>query len=188
MKTKFLSALVAFFSACSALVAAGAAAPSQPAPAPAGERIGVYDSRVISYAHFWSAPARQQREALIAAAKAAKAAGDTARFHELGAQLSAAQSRAHLEVFSTAPADDALAALQPKLAEILRAQGVTRLVSKWDEAALQAVPAANRVDVTDRLAREFDLPPERAKTMEGIKRAKPLPLEEARRLDQAGKL
>ena len=93
MKTKLVSLLVGLCSALAALAAAGPTdAPPASSSANPSERVGIYDSRVIAYACFWSTPQRQLRDTLIAEAKAAKSAGDTARFHELGAQLSAAQA------------------------------------------------------------------------------------------------
>jgi len=166
------------------LAAAPAAEPAKTAEA----RVGVYDSRIVSFAHFWSEPARKERDALIASAKAAKAAGETARFKELEPQIVAGQNRSHLQVFSTAPADEAMAALKDKLPAIQKEFGVAWLVSKWDEAGLKGVSDANRIDVTDRLAREFAPDEKRQKTIEQMKKAKPLPLDEATKLMQAGKL
>jgi hypothetical protein len=151
-------------------------------------RVGVYDSRLVAFAHFWSESGRKDREALIAAAKAAKDSGDTARFKELSVQLGASQTHSHLQVFSTAPADEAMAALKDRLSAIQQELGVARLVSKWDEAALRGIPAASQIDATDRLVREFSPDAKRLKTIEQMKTTKPLPLDEATRLAQAGKL
>ncbi len=151
--------------------------------------VGVYDSRAVALAHFWSDAAKEERTRLIGEAKAAKAAGQTARFAELSARLSSMQRRDHLEVFSIAPANEALAALKDKLPGLQNELGVTRLVSKWDESALAEVPPANRVDVTDRLARELcPLTKEQQKMLESVKSNPPLPLEKARALDVQGKL
>jgi hypothetical protein len=166
------------------LVAAPAAEPAKTAEA----RVGIYDSRVLSFAHFWSEPVRKERDALVAEAKAAKNAGDTARFKSLEQQIVAGSNRSHLQVFSTAPADESLAALEDKLPAIQKELGVARFVSRWDEAALKQIPAANRVDATDRLAREFAPDAKRLQTIEQLKKSKPLPLDEATKLMQAGKL
>ena len=159
--------------------------PSNLAP---DERVGVYDSRIVAFAHFWSASSRQEREAWVASAKAAKAASDGARYKELTERIQAEQDRSHLQVFSTAPADEALAALNGKLPEIRRELGISRLVSKWDEASLVGVPEEKRIDVTERLVREFNPDEKRQKTIEQMKHAKPLPLERARELLKKGKL
>jgi hypothetical protein len=65
------------------------------------ENVGVYDSRVVAFAHFWSSAERADRDALIAAARAAKAAGDTVKQRELTARIEALQQASHLEVLST---------------------------------------------------------------------------------------
>lgn len=152
------------------------------------ERVGVYDSRAVAFAHFWSEPVRLERDALIGRARAAKSGGDEAGLRELSGQIKAAQDRSHLQVFSTAPATEAMTALQAKLPAIQREAGVTRIVSKWDEAALAGVPESSRVDVTDRLVQEFKPDEKRRKTIEQMKAAKPLPLDEAKRRLSAGKL
>ena len=66
-----------------ALVPARAAEPARAA----AERVGVYESRIVSSAHFWSEPVRAERDAVLAAGKAAKAANDQARFKELERQI-----------------------------------------------------------------------------------------------------
>ena len=115
------------------------------------------------------------RNAAVAAAKAAKEAGDTEGYGQMSKALAAHQKKMHEQVFSTAPAEEALAALAPRLPALLRELGVARLVSKWDEAALKSVPEANRVDVTDRLVREFVIPTERQqKVLDSMKTTKPV--------------
>ncbi len=90
-------------------------------------------------------------------------------------------------MFSTAPADEAFAALKDRLPAIQHELGVTRLVSKWDEAALKGVPASSRVEATDRLAREFNPGPKQLQAIEQVKKAKPVPLAEATRKFKDGK-
>jgi len=153
-----------------------------------GDRVGVYDSRIVAFAHFWSEPNRKERDALIESAKAAKAAGETARFFEYDQALKAAQDRSHLQVFSSAPADEAMAALKDRLPAIQKEVGATRFVSKWDEAALKGIPEASRVDITDRLAREFSPDEKRLKMIEQMKQSQPVPLEKAKKMLLAGEL
>ncbi len=146
-------------------------------PATSAERVGVYDSRAVAYAHFWSADADRERRATIAAAKAAQAAGDTAGFKQRSAAMAALQQHMHEEVFSTAPCTEALAALAPRLPGVLQELGVTRLVSKWDAKALRAVPAAARVEVTEELVRQFLTPNEKQrKVLDAMKTTAPLSL------------
>jgi hypothetical protein len=182
MKTRLLLSL---FALCAfSLTASRAADATKPA-----ERIGVYDSRVVSYAHFWSEPASKERNALVAAGKSAKAAGDQARARELEQKIVAAQLQSKLEVFSTAPADEAMAALRDRLPALHEELGVTRFVSQWDEAALKGVPDARRLDATDRLVRELLPQPEgkQQKAIAEMKKAKPVPLAEARKKFADGK-
>jgi hypothetical protein len=158
-----------------------AAAIIYPTALPAGdanaprERIGVYDSRVVAYAYFTSEPRMQALNARIKAAKDARAGGETAQSRQMAADLKSEQKRIHLQVFSTAPIDDVLASLQRRLPEIERTAGVSKLVSKWDEAALEQDRAAEKVDVTDALAAEFKPGEKELKIIASIKRAKPAP-------------
>ena len=170
-----------------AAVGATEAPAVQPAPASA-PRVGIYDSRVVAFAYFWSAPQQQKSNERMAAGKAAKAAGDQAAYATIAQELKERQSRNHLQVFSTAPVDDAMAALRERLPQLAAQAGVSEFVSKWDETALQKFPVDARVDVTDLLVQEFKLPEQQKKMLEGIKRATPVPLDEARRLDAAGKI
>ncbi len=182
MKTKnIITAAVALLGSFCAAIAGAADKPD-------AERIGIYDSRAVAYAHFWSGPERQSRDAMIADGKAAKVAGDTVKLRALSEQIAAAQKRSHLQVFSTAPADEAMVALKDKLPAIQRELGVARLVSKWDEAALKGVAESRRVEATDRLVREFALEEKQQKTLAELRKAKPMPLAEAKRRAEAGKL
>lgn len=154
----------------------------------AGERVGTYDSRVVAYACFWDPGAQAARQALMAEGRAAKARGDSARFTEIDRQLSREQNEIHLQVFSTAPIPGAMEKLRDRAEVVCREAGVARLVSKWDEAALQAVPAADRVDVTDALIRDLKLTDRQRKIASDLATKEPLPLAKARELAAAGKL
>jgi hypothetical protein len=181
MKTNLLLLCVASFMATVA----------RPADTPAtSTRIGIYDSRAVAYAYFFTPAAMQHRSDLIARAKAAKAAGNTTEFAPLNAELVALQKRNHLQVFSTAPVDDAIAALQPKLPALLNELQVSRLVSKWDEPGLKNVAPTDQVDVTARLVHEL-LPnpsPQQSHTLASIQSTEPLPLAEAAKLADEGRM
>jgi hypothetical protein len=152
-------------------------------------RVGIYDSRAVAYAWFWSAPVQQRLQEQMAAARAAKQAGDTARFKELDAALRQLQDEMHREVFSTAPADGALAAIKKRIPEIEKQAGVTVFVSKWDQPALKQYPDAEKVDVTGRLVREFIQPTgQQQKVISEMQRQKPLPLEECNELIRKGEI
>jgi len=152
-------------------------------------RIGVYDSRAVAYAWFWSAKHQTWLKQQMQTARAAKAAGDTNRFQELDTMLSGHQAEMHREVFSTAPPGEALAEITDRLPAIQKAAGVTALVSKWDDPALKTYPDAEQVDVTDTLVREFITPsPQQQKVISGMKTVAPLPLDKCNELIRKGEI
>jgi len=186
MKTNILILLAVGLFAGAAVGAAET--PTAKPTMPPAARVGTYDSRAVAFAYFWSAAQQQTLKERMAAAKAAKAAGDQAAYAAIAQEMKERQSRNHLQVFSTAPVDDAMAALKARLPQLAAQAGVGDFVSKWDEAALQKFPMDARVDMTDLLVQEFKLPESQQKVLETIKRAPPVPLDEARRLDAAGKM
>jgi hypothetical protein len=154
---------------------------------PAPTRIGVYDSRAVAYAWFWSARHQTQLNELMQNARNARAAGDTNRFKDFDAALRRQQEEMHREVFSTAPPTEALEQLNQRLPEIQQAAGVSGIVSKWDDTALKKYPEAGRVDVTDALVREFITPtPPQQKVLSEMQRQKPLSPEECNELIRKG--
>ena len=156
-----------------------AAAADGQATNPAPARIGVYDSRAVAYAHFWSPANQRELRKLMDTAQAAKQAGDTNKFQEISAQLQAQQAESHRQVFSSAPADEAMTAISARLPEIQKEAGVTELVSKWDESKLKGYPEKQQVDLTDKLVRELVQPTEQqAKILESMRKQKPLPLKD----------
>ena len=178
---------LALFGAIS-IAFAGISPPTAKAPAPARKRVGVYDSRALAFAHFWSEAEQKRLNAKVAEAKAARAEGDAQRAAMLSRALAEDQKRSHLQVFSTAPATEAMTALQSRLPALQQELGVDAFVSKWDPEALRGISEAAQIDVTDRLVREFNIPLQRQKTVDAMKKTQPLPLEKARRLVDEGKL
>ena len=162
-------------------------APVRPAEG-AAARVGVYDSRVVAYAYFWSEASQRSRNERIAAAKAAKEKGDTELFEKLSRALKEEQQRAHLQVFSTAPIDEILIDLQAGVQRVKMEAGVSRLVSKWDEEKLRRYAAAEKIDVTAMLVRDIPLGEKQTRGMQEIGTKEPLPIERARVLEKAGKL
>jgi hypothetical protein len=152
------------------------------------ERTGTYDSRVVAFAAFWDDAHQAGLQSRIREAREAKDRGDTSLHQSLAKELSSHQDELHMQVFSTAPIDQVLARLQDRLPALMREAGVSRLVSQWDEPALAGVAAADRVDVTDLLVREFHVPAARQKHLEQLRNVKPLPLERARLMSERGQL
>jgi hypothetical protein len=155
-------------------------------------RIGIYDSRAVALAWFWSGKHQKQlkqNNELMQNARAAKVAGDTNRFTDSDAKLRQHQDEMHREVFSTAPATNALAEISGRLPEIQKSAGVSALVSKWDDAALKKYPDAEKADVTDPLVREFITPtPQQQKMLSEMQKQKPLPLEQCEELIRKGEI
>lgn len=183
MKTlRYLSVL-----GCLGIVALFTAAAEDHTNAPAV--IGIYDSRAVAYAHFVSPASEKALQQQMAEARAAKESGDTNKLAPLAAKLRAKQDQAHRQVFSTAPVDEALAAIKDRLPELQKQAGVTALVSKWDEATLKKYKDAKTIDVTDQLVREFIQPNEQqSKTIQSIEKSKPLPLEKCEELIRKGEI
>lgn len=147
----------------------------------ASDKVGVYDSRAIAFAYFYSPAVRAGREQLVKEAREAKAANDRAKAKALERRLSAAQRDVHLAIFSTAPATAAMSNLNDRLPALHRELGVSRFVSKWDADALRGIPVANRVDVTDHLVRQFITPDgKQQKSLEKLKTTRPLALWKAK--------
>jgi len=160
------------------LLAAGKAPASESAnPTNAApDRIGVYDSRAIAYAVFWGEDFQRQLREQNQAAKAARDRGDTELFQKLDKALAEQQQKIHQQVFSTAPATEALRVLQGRLPEIQKQAGVSRLISKWNTPELKQYPSAEHVDVTDALLSEFKLTDKHLKVIEAIRSKEPVPL------------
>jgi hypothetical protein len=148
------------------------------------ERIGIYDSRLVAYAHFWTEANQRELNKKAKAAKDAKTAGQTARSEEISTALKKEQERIHRQVFSTAPVDDVLAHIKTRLPEIQKEAGVSKLVSKWDEATLKQHSKAQRVDVTDLLVREFKPGEKQLKVIADLKTKKPMRLDEIDKLER----
>jgi len=152
-------------------------------------RVGVYDSRAVAFAWFSSDTQMAQLKEQMAAGRAAQAAGDETTFKEYSTRLRAKQDQIHREMFSTAPADEAMAALKGRIQEIEQAAGVSTLVSKWDEPAMKNHQGAEKVDVTDKLVRAFINPTEKQlKSIEAIEKATPLTLEKCDELIKKGEI
>lgn len=191
MKTALNHFTFIFLTIAAATVAVAEPAGKElPPPLPtrsSSEVIGIYDSRVVAYAWFWSEHGVEERERLIAAAKAARAQGRDSATAETAIQ--SFQDASHLQVFSTAPIDNVLADLADQLPAIRQEAGVTRLISKWDYERLASYGEAPRVNVTDALVSALITPNEQqAATIKSLKENEPLPLARARKLLRDGKL
>ena len=98
------------------------------------------------------------------------------------------QEKNHLQVFSTAPVDDVLATIKDRVELVQKQAGVSRLISKWDEAGLKPFKSAEKVDVTDPLLGAFKLDEKQLKVVSDIRKHDPLPLAKAKQMLREGKL
>ena len=142
-------------------------------------RIGVYDSRVVAYAHFWTDAVQKKRQSQYAEAKAAEQSGDKEKLDKLKKGFQLGQRQIHRQVFSTASIDDVLQEIKERLPDIQKQAGVSMLISKWNQKELKQYPSAEKVDVTDPLVQVFKPTEKHLKMIEGIKKAKPVSLEQA---------
>ena len=171
----FAVALAAAFD----LPAADSPTPKPEAPA----RVGVYDSRAVAYAHFWTPEHQRRLTEQTRTAREAASAGDKARAEKLKQELKAQQRTIHRQVFSTAPADQALATLTSRLATLQKEQGLAAIVSKWDTQALKPYPANARLDVTDLLVREFKPADKQRRVIADLLGKPPIPLDKVDRIE-----
>jgi hypothetical protein len=146
-------------------------------------RIGVYDSRAVAFAWFWTQAHQTNLNQQMEQAKAAKLAGETNIFKQLAKNLADEQKKMHHEVFGTEPAVEAMKSLEPRLPEIQQRAGISTLVSKWDAETLKKHETAQQIDVTDVLVSEFQPTAEQLKTIAEIKKQKPVPVEKIKDAD-----
>lgn len=179
MKTSRIIAI-----AFSGLLFTGPGFPAETDKLPAiPNRIGVYDSRMVAYAHFWSEEHQKALQVRAAEAETARRVGNLTRYKALSAELGDERSRINLQVFSIAPIQDVLDQLRDKLPALQKEAGVSRFVSQWDESSLRAIAPEDRIDVTSLLVGSFRVPEARLKQLDQMKLAKPLPLWKARLLN-----
>jgi hypothetical protein len=153
-----------------------------------GARVGVYDSRVVAYAHFWQDAHQREIKERVEAIKEAERSGDTNRATEVKAQMQAGQEQIHLQVFSTAPIDNVLHDIKDRVTAVKKEAGVVQLISKWDTEALKSYSRDQQVDVTDLLMAGFNLNEKQQKVAKSFEKQPPLVLEKAKQMLSEGKL
>jgi len=170
VKMKQISVLIALV-----LVAIGCVCCNQKSDGPK-VRVGIYDSRAIAVAFVWSDWHRKSLVPKMAEMEKAKATGDTKKIRELNAWGNAQQARCHRQGFSTAPVDDILEYIKDTLPQIAKDANVIALVSKWDKKTLRRYKSAELIDVTDLMVAPFNPKEKQLKTIEHLKKIKPIPL------------
>jgi len=146
-----------------------------PATQPAKVRIGVYDGRSVALAHGRSTKVSEAQAKLAGEGRAAKAAGDTKRFEEIEAQMKMQQFTAHAQVFSNSPPTEAVEAIKPALERIAKEMRLAAIAERVDFQGAEV----EAVDVTMELVKEFAPTPDTLKTVEALRKAKPVNLYDA---------
>jgi hypothetical protein len=85
------------------------------------------------------------------------------------------QTLANIQVFSNAPADEALAVIHDKLPAVAKDAGVSVITSRLDFQG----DDVDVVDVTDKLVAEFKPDPRTLTTINELRKRKPITLLEA---------
>ena len=170
-------ARLAMAAACLAVPISFAVVPpsSVPATRPATVRIGIYDGRALAVAWLRSSDDGGIIRKLSAEAKDAQAAGDQKRYEELRDQLERLQFAAHVQIFSDARPEEALAKLAPDMAAVAREVRVAAIANRLDYSGTEV----ETVDVTDALVARLNPPPEDKQLIEGLRKVKPVPLYDA---------
>ena len=139
-------------------------------------RVGVYDSRCVAVAcmptAWYNEPVKEKMKEM----EKAKAAGDEKKIKELEAWGESRQQKAHLQGFGTAPVTELLEPVKGRLAEVARQAGVDIIVSTW-QIDYQASDA-ELVDVTDAIVALYEPSEKTLKTVEALKKHKPMSEEE----------
>jgi len=177
-----IAACLLLFSGCatsskaapsSKVVPASATTRQPAAPPTALPRIGVYDSRAVSLAYGRSGDVARFFNDLRARHARAMEAGDRDLAKKLDEEGQSRQIRLHLQVFSNAPAEDAIEHARARLPEIAAAAGVCAIVPAADFHGT----SVQVVDVTDMLVALFDPTPQTLKLVRECRDQKPLPIE-----------
>ncbi|WP_372808968.1 hypothetical protein [Pontiella sp.] len=133
-----------FYSFIAVFMAAGCASRSN-TPVPVAEHvdaIGVYDSRAVALA-FLRTPCFMQ------------VVHDMECRH-CDQELAEMKRMLLPQVHSTAPVDNILGYIGPRIPAVLETADVDLLVSKWDEASCRRYASASQVDVTMLLVAQFN--------------------------------
>lgn len=148
-------------------------------PTPARPRIGVYESRAISLAYARSGAGMAARKNVMDDLQEqladAKTANDAKKVAEIKARGATMQTLANIQVFSNAPADEALAVIHDKLPAVAKDAGVSVITSRLDFQG----DDVDVVDVTDKLVAEFKPDPRTLTTINELRKRKPITLLEA---------
>jgi hypothetical protein len=140
------------------------------------QKIGVYDSRVITFAWSRSSFFRDHQVKFAHQSDSAEKARDTARIRELSVHAVSYQHLLHQMVFSSGSVSAVIDLVRDKLPDVAKAAGVIMIVSKYELNYKD--PSVEVVDLTGQIAQLFK-PAENIDKMAGeISKSEPVPLED----------
>ncbi len=134
-----------------------------------GDRVGVYDPRIVAIAFANSDGFRTELQSLRATRDAALASGDTDEVKRCEAEGQRRQEVLHGQAFEGASVDDILVQIKEALSVIMADTEVVRLEAK----NAMSTASVTTVDVTDAIAAIFK---PSAKTAKTIREMKAIPL------------
>jgi len=140
------------------------------------QKIGVYDSRIITFAWSRSAFFSEHQKKFAQQSDSAQKSKDTARIKELSIHAMSYQHLLHQMVFGSGSISAIMELVRDKIPEIAKQASVCMIVSKFELNYKD--PSCEIVDLTDQIAQLFK-PTENIDKMAGeIKKEEPVPLED----------
>jgi hypothetical protein len=135
-------------------------------------RIGVFDSRGVAIAYAHSSRFIDELKSKKAEMEKAKAASDQEKIKLLQQWGQQGQEKLHRQGFGTASVSEYLKYIEKDIPAIAKQAGVDVIVSKWDITYNDQ--AVQFVDVTDLIIKPFNPDERTMKSIEALKKTKPL--------------
>ena len=139
-------------------------------------RIGIYDSRVVTFAWSRSDYFTQHIKKFSQQSDSAKKANDSARMKELGIEAMSYQHLLHQMIFSNGSVTIIMASVKDKLPELAKTAGVSIILSKWE--LNYSDPSLEVVDLTNQVAQLFQPKENIDKMAADIAAQAPVPIDE----------
>jgi len=137
-------------------------------------RIGIFDSRAIAVAHAHSKYNENVIQGLMKKRNKAKEKGDTKRVAELEKQGEKLQDKMHRQGFGKANVDDLLEPVKKHLDKVAEKANVDIIA---DDTVFTG-PGVETIDITNEMVALFDPSPRTLKTVEELKKHKPLAMDQ----------
>ena len=135
-------------------------------------RVGVYDSRCVAVAYVHSTFSKSEIQKLYDIVHKAEKEGDTKTAQDTREFVEYMQKKRHSQGFGTAPVQEMLEPLEKQLAQVGEQTGVDIIISKWQID--YQIKDAEFVDVTDAIVTLYQPSEKTLKTVEALKKYKPV--------------